>query len=322
VLAAWPAVLALGFLAMVDAFDSSAVLAVVAWMAGSSLAVATIVLGLHDLRAADARSAAVPERAIAAETAERMLLGSDRVQQQLIRVTKLGAIGELAAAVAHEVNNPLTGIMGFSELLMTELPVGDARHTEAAIINAEAVRARAIIRSLLEFARPQPPQRVSTDLNGLARSTVELVRFRASEASVNISEDYADLPSLEIDPDAFRQVMLNLLNNALDAMRRGGELHVTTRSVGDRIGLVVADTGVGMDAATRIHIFEPFFSTRAGRDGGTGLGLAVSLQTVEGHGGSIEVVSEPGRGAVFTVWLPTASQEADDPVVRRRGAAA
>ncbi len=138
---------------------------------------------------------------------QRQLLEVQRVQQQLVRASKLGAVGELAAAVAHEVNNPLTGILGFSELLLAELPADDPRHQEASIIQAEAVRARAIIRSLLEFARPRPPQRIPTDLNALVRSTLDLVRFRTQEAGIWIAEEYGELPCLEIDPDAFKQVL-------------------------------------------------------------------------------------------------------------------
>ena len=231
------------------------------------------------------------------------LVEVQRVQQQLVQATKLSAVGELAAAVAHEVNNPLTGILGFSELLVAELPQGDPRHDEAAVIRDAAVRARSIVRALLEFARPRPPQRIPTNLNDLARATVELVRFRASEAGVRIHAEYAELPSLEIDPDAFRQVLLNLLNNAIDAMPDGGELRVTTIDEGERVGLVVADAGVGMDEVTLDRIFTPFFSTRAGT-GGAGLGLSVSLQIVEGHGGTIEVESVQGHGSVFSVWLP------------------
>ena len=236
---------------------------------------------------------------------QHQLLEVQRVQQQLVRVTKLGAVGELAAAVAHEVNNPLTGILGFSELLLAELPDDDPRHSEASIIQSEAVRARGIIRALLEFARPRPPQRIPSDLNVVTRSTLELFRFRAQEAGIWISEEYDELPSLEIDPDAIKQVLLNLLNNSVEAMPRGGQLRVSTRTDGDRVGVVVADSGIGMDAQTRNRIFTPFFSTRAGAGGGgTGLGLSVSLQIIESHGGTIEVASEPGKGAIFTVWLP------------------
>jgi signal transduction histidine kinase len=238
-----------------------------------------------------------------------------RVQQQLLQASKLGAVGELAAAVAHEVNNPLTGILGFSELLMAECPPGDPHHEEATVIHTEAVRARSIIRALLEFARPRPPQRTPTDLNQLARTTLELVRFRCEEAGIFIVEDFADLPSLELDPDAFSQVILNLLNNAIDAMPQGGELRIGTGREGDRVHLLVADSGMGMNEETRRRVFTPFFSTRAGAGGGTGLGLSVSLQIVEGHGGTIEVESEPGRGAIFTIRLPISWPAFDGAVV-------
>jgi signal transduction histidine kinase len=232
------------------------------------------------------------------------LVEVQRVQQQLVQVSKLGAVGELAAAVAHEVNNPLTGILGFAELLMDELPEDDPRHEEACVIRDEAVRARSIVKALLEFARPRQPQRVPTNLNDLARSTLELVRFRAADAQVRIVADYGDLPWLEVDADAFRQVLLNLFNNAIDAMPRGGRLHITTVDQPERVGVMVSDEGVGMDDDTRSRIFTPFFSTRADNSGGYGLGLSVSLQIVEGHGGAIEVDSTPGHGSTFTVWLP------------------
>jgi signal transduction histidine kinase len=232
------------------------------------------------------------------------LVEVQRVQQQLIQVSKLGAVGELAAAVAHEVNNPLTGILGFAELLMDELPEDDPRHDEASVIRDEAVRARSIVKALLEFARPRQPQRIPTNLNDLARSALELVRFRAADGEVRMVADYGDLPCLEIDADAFRQVLLNLFNNAIDAMPRGGTLRVATMDRPDRVGVLVSYEGVGMDEETQSRIFTPFFSTRAGNGGGNGLGLSVSLQIIEGHGGSIAVESTPGRGSTFTVWLP------------------
>jgi signal transduction histidine kinase len=232
-----------------------------------------------------------------------------RVQQQLVQASKLGAAGELAAAVAHELNNPLTGILGFAELLMDELPEDDPRRDEASMIRHEAVRARSIVKALLEFARPRQPQRIPTNLNDLARSTLELVRFRASEADVGIVADYGDLPSLDVDADAFRQVLLNLFGNALDAMPHGGRLHVATVVDRERVGVVVSDEGLGMDEETRGRIFTPFFSTRAG-NGGNGLGLSVGLQIVESHGGTIEVASTPGMGSTFTVWLPSSRSDA------------
>ncbi len=237
----------------------------------------------------------------------QQLLEVQKVQEQLVQASKLGAIGELAAAVAHEVNNPLTGILGFAELLMGELPEGDVRRDEVAVIRDEAVRARTIVKALLEFARPRPPQRVSTDLNQLVTSTIDLVHYRARQAEVLITTGFGDLPRLEIDPDALKQVLLNLLNNAIDAMPRGGEVRVATRRVEGRVCVSVTDTGMGMDSATRDRIFSPFFSTR-GTGGATGLGLSVSLQIMQGHGGTIEVESKPGHGSVFSVWLPDSGE--------------
>ena len=237
---------------------------------------------------------------------QRQLVEVQRVQQQLVQASKLGAVGELAAIVAHEVNNPLTGILGFSELLMAELPEGDPRREEAEVIRTEAVRARTIVKALLEFARPRLPQRIPTDLNDLARSTLDLQRSRSRQARVEVIEEYAELPLFEADSDALKQVLLNLLNNSMQAMPHGGQLRVSTRAEGGDVALVVADTGIGMDADTRNRIFTPFFSTRAGSAGGTGLGLSVSMRIIEGHHGTIEVESELGQGATFTVRLPVA----------------
>jgi signal transduction histidine kinase len=317
-------------LAAEEAFGLNSQLVHAALAVGLGLAVAMLVATMRDLRAAEVRGDAALARAVSAETAQRaradelarMLTEVRRVQEQLVQASKLGAIGELAAAVAHEVNNPLTGILGFAELLLSELPADDARHDEALVIRDEAIRARSIVKTLLEFAQPRTPQRLSTDLNTVARSTLDLVRFRVQEAGIRIVEDYSDLPLLEADPDALKQVLLNLINNAIEAMPMGGELGVSTRSGRDRVGLVVRDTGPGMDAGTRSRIFTPFFSTRTATGIGTGLRLPVSLQIVESHGGTIEVESEPGRGAAFTVWLPIASPGLDSGMIPRDGESA
>jgi signal transduction histidine kinase len=328
---AWLPVLALCALAAVDFRALAPLFAAAALVWGLLAVAAALAAGPRERRSADDGARRAVDRALAAEKAQRaradeladvlraseglvsqaqdQVLEMRRVQQQLVQVAKLGAVGELAAAVAHEVNNPLTGILGFSELLLAELPADDPRHQEVAIIQAEAVRARAIVRSLLEFARPRPPQRVPTDLDELVRSTVDLIRFRAHEANVWIAEEYGQLPSVEVDPDAFKQVVLNLLNNAIEAMPQGGKLQVATAAEGERVRVTIGDNGVGMDEGIRSRIFTPFFTTRTGKGTGTGLGLSMSLQIVESHGGTIEVDSEPGRGAVFSVRLPGSRQE-------------
>lgn len=310
-----------------EAFGLNSQLVHAALAVGLGLAIAMLVATMRDLRAAEAKTDAALARAVSAETAQRAradelarkLTEVRRLQAQLVQASKLGAVGELAAAVAHEVNNPLTGILGFAELLVSELPADDPRHADAAVIRDEALRARSIVKALLEFARPRTPQRRPTDLNELARSTVELIRFRIRETGIRIVEDYADLPLLEADPDALKQVLLNLINNAIEAMPMGGELGVSTKSGRDRVGLVIRDTGPGIDAGIRSRIFAPFFSTRTATGVGPGLGLPVSLQIVESHGGNIEVESEPGRGTVFTVWLPLATPALESGTIVRDG---
>jgi len=250
------------------------------------------------------------------------LSANQRVGQQLLQASKMGAVGELAAAVAHEVNNPLTGILGFAELLLSEISADDPRYDEVTVIRDEAVRARTIVKALLEFARPRPPQRISASVNDLARSTMELIRFRARDLDVKIEEAYADIPSLELDPDAVKQVLLNLFNNALDAMPGGGKLRLATEQIGNGVRVSVTDSGVGMDEETRSRIFNPFFSTRTAGGDGTGLGLSVSRQIVESHGGTIEVESAPGHGATFTVWLPAAADASAGSSPASSGAAA
>jgi signal transduction histidine kinase len=237
-----------------------------------------------------------------------------RLGRQLTEASKLGAVGELAAAVAHEVNNPLTGILGFSELLLSELPRDDPRREDVRVIMAEAVRARSIVRALVDFARPRPPQRVPSDLNELTRGALGLVRGRAREAGVWIVEEYQELPFLDLDPDAFKQALLNLFDNAMEAMPHGGQLSVATRRQGDRVAVTVADNGVGMDAETRKRVFTPFFSTRGANRGGTGLGLSVGLRIIAGHSGTIELDSQPGKGSAFTIWLPISQPDLNGPV--------
>jgi signal transduction histidine kinase len=311
-LLAWVPVVVTGVLATQNPLGLDRVLLSAALIGGLCLLGLTMVAGIRELRTAEARAQAALARAAAAEAAEHaraeeltlQLNETQRMQQQMVQASKMAAVGELAAAVAHEVNNPLTGILGFSELLLAGLDRNDPRRADVAVVHSEAMRARSIVRALLEFARPRPPQRIPTQPNDMVKSAVDLVRFRAQERRVTIVEDYGSVPNLEIDPDALKQVLLNLFSNAFEAMPSGGELRVTTLKSDGRIGLRVADNGIGMDPTTRSRIFSPFFTTRAGTEGGTGLGLSVGLRIVEGHGGSIEVTSEAGRGSTFTIWLP------------------
>jgi PAS domain S-box-containing protein len=225
-------------------------------------------------------------------------------QIQLVQTAKLAAVGELAAGVAHELNNPLTSILGFAELLRHN-PTTDAstRH-DAEIIAREAIRARDIVRNLLSFARQSKPQRQPADVGELLGQTVGVVRQQMEHGGVAIEENYAaDVGLVWLDSGQMKQVFLNLITNAAHAMPRGGTLKLRTARLGDEVAISVSDTGEGIPPEILGHIFEPFFTTRPVGQG-PGLGLPVSLGIVQEHGGRISVESQVGQGSTFTVWLP------------------
>lgn len=228
-------------------------------------------------------------------------------QMQLVQSAKLAAVGQLAAGVAHEINNPLTTISGFSELMLSELPPDSPLHNDLTMIRREAQRARDVVRRLLDFARQSGPHREPADLNDVVRETVILMRNAAITKNVNIIELYApNLPWARMDVNQIKQVVLNLLNNAVQAMPKGGTLTVATESYatdvpGVRLRLV--DTGMGIPRENLERIFEPFFTTKPPGEG-TGLGLALSYTIVRDHGGKIEVTSVVNKGTTFMVWLP------------------
>jgi len=229
-------------------------------------------------------------------------------QAQLIQAAKLAAIGEMAAQVAHEINNPLTSVLGFASLLVEQLPTDSTLHADAGLIMTEASRARDIVRDLLDFSRQRPFFPQMTDLNGVLRQAVGLVRLQGV-MPVTIDEQYApDLPPVEVDPARMKQVFLNIINNAVQAMPGGGFLAVQTRASDDGATVAFADTGPGIAPEHLERIFEPFFTTKS-EVNGTGLGLAVSVGIVRQHGGTIDVVSESGKGSTFTIRIPRTPRE-------------
>jgi signal transduction histidine kinase/CheY-like chemotaxis protein len=229
-------------------------------------------------------------------------------QAQLIQAAKLAAIGEMAAQVAHEINNPLTSVLGFASLLVEQLPADSSLHADAGLIMTEASRARDIVRDLLDFSRQRPFFPQTIDVNGVLRQAVGLIRLQGV-MSVTIDEQYADdLPPIEVDPSRMKQVFLNIINNAVQAMPKGGLLTVRTGASVDEVTVAFADTGPGIAPEHRERIFEPFFTTKS-EVNGTGLGLAVSLGIVRQHGGTIDLVSELGKGSTFTIRIPRTRRE-------------
>jgi two-component system NtrC family sensor kinase len=196
--------------------------------------------------------------------------------------------------------------LGFAELSLTSPEVGSPLRHDLEIIAREAGRARDIVRNLLDFARQTKPQRLPTDVNRVLHQTLNLIRQHIEKSGVVITEDYApDVGLLTLDSGQIKQVFLNLITNAAQAMPKGGTLSLRTFRLGDEVAISVSDTGQGIPPEIQDRIFEPFFTTKAAGEG-TGLGLAVSFGIVQEHGGRISVESRVGQGSTFTVWLPIA----------------
>ncbi len=226
------------------------------------------------------------------------------IQLQLTQADKLASVGRLAAGIAHEINNPLTGVLSYASLLKKRFESDVSASEDLEVIIRETLRCRGIIRGLLDFARPTPPSRKPTDLNEVVRNSVAVVMKQLQLNHVSLALDLAeDLPTAYADANQVQQVMVNLLLNAADALgTEGGEIHLSSHAHEDRVELIVEDNGQGIPVENLPHLFEPFFSTKGTR--GTGLGLAVSWGIIESHGGTIDVQSEPGHGARFIVSIP------------------
>ena len=236
-------------------------------------------------------------------------------QRQLTQADKLASVGQLAAGVAHEINNPLTGVLTYASFLLKRADDKPEMKEDLEVIVRETKRCREIVKGMLDFARKTPPKRIETSLNTIVERAVTIVTAQLALRQVTIELELADgLPKLHADENQIQQVLVNLLLNAADSMteRGGGKVHVTTRRTAGKETLeaLVEDEGAGISPENLGHLFEPFFSTKGAR--GTGLGLAVSWGILESHGGSIDVQSELGQGTCFTVRLPLATA-ADGP---------
>jgi len=235
----------------------------------------------------------------------RDLTEERRVAEQLRQSEKLVALGELVAGVAHEVNNPLTGISAFAQLLQEEKLTPDQLEA-AQMIKREADRAVSVIRDLLTFARKTGPRSVPIDMNTLIEQTMRLRTYGLRTAGIDMKQELApSLPRVRGDDRQLQQVLLNLVVNAEHALANCPRRIITLRtssSVG-RVIVEVSDTGQGMSVEVQKRIFEPFFTTKP-EGSGTGLGLSVSFGIVQTHGGTLTVHSAPGAGATFRLTLP------------------
>lgn len=233
-------------------------------------------------------------------------------QEQLIESGKLAAIGQLAAGVAHELNNPLGVIMGFAQGLERRVAPADPFSKPVASIVREANRCKHLIEELLTFSRVTRVAREPTDLRSVVSAAAELLRTRCAAEQISLDEEVMELPVIAANPRQLQQVLLNLGINGLDAMTPGGVLTLRATCLDEALCIEVQDTGTGISDEVKRRMFEPFFTTKeVGR--GTGLGLSIAHEIVQQHGGSIEVITRLGAGTTMRVTLPKPAGRAPAP---------
>lgn len=266
------------------------------------------------------QAAVAIENARLVEDLQRSLHDLKATQKQLIQSEKLSAIGQLIAGVAHELNNPLTAVMGYTQLLQMSSTIDEAVRRDLEKIYAQAQRAAKIVQNLLTFARQHKAERQYVDINEMLQRTLELRMYQLRVENIDVVTELDDdtLGTLA-DPNQLQSVFLNLINNAQDAMteyRRNGKLKVVTRRAGDNVRIEFADNGPGLTPEAKQHIFEPFFTTKeVGK--GTGLGLSICFGIVSKQGGRIWAESEEGQGATFIIELPASEKPSDESIAQQ-----
>jgi PAS domain S-box-containing protein len=243
------------------------------------------------------------------DTTERMRVEEEsrRLREKAEISSRLAAIGEMAAGIAHEINNPLTGVLGFSQLLANRQDVPAGIKKELRIIVEGSDRVKDIVKRLLTFARQTEPMRAGTSMNELIAATLDLRRYVLSTANIEVITHLdPDLPRVSADPGQMQQVFLNLIVNAEYAMKKAhgrGTLTIATERKDDHIRISFTDDGMGMTDQVKAKLFNPFFTTKEVGEG-TGLGLGLSRSIVLDHGGTMDVESQLDQGATFTITLP------------------
>ena len=228
-----------------------------------------------------------------------------RFEEQYRQAQRMEVVGRLAGGVAHDFNNLLTVINGFTELALSNTPPGTPSRWLLEEIRKAGDRAALLTGQLLVYSRQQPMQRSQLDLNGLIQELERMLQRLVGAEVELMTELEPKLPPVDVDPALLQHVLVNLAVNARDAMPQGGRLSIATRKARAGAVLMVSDTGVGMDEATKSRIFEPFFTTKeVGK--GTGLGLATVHGIIEQFGGDITVLSAPHQGTTFAIFLPAA----------------
>jgi len=233
-----------------------------------------------------------------------------QAHQRMLHVEKMATIGKMAAVVAHEINNPLSGILTYSRLVKRWIekntqpsPKQEEMRGSLDLVASESKRCGDLVQNLLSFSRVSPMNLAWCDLNQVVERCIRLVQHKLEMAGIQLNLDLAaELPPAHCDPAQIEQVVLAMVINAIDAMPQEGNLWITTRATDDTMELVIRDDGIGIPEEHLAHIFEPFYTTK--ESGGSGLGLAISQNIVERHGGHISVHSVVGEGTTFKIVLP------------------
>jgi two-component system NtrC family sensor kinase len=237
-----------------------------------------------------------------------------RLEEQLIQAEKLAAMGQMLAGVAHELNNPLTAILGVTELLRERAGFEESAKRQLELTHRQARRAARIVQNLLEFSRPAAPQKKPLDVNSLIERTLQLHEHSLRRNSIEVEfHSQPGLPHVVGDANQLIQVFLNLITNAEHAIREvreAGRIQIRLGHIGGHVSITVQDDGIGILPEALPRIFDPFYTTKR-PGGGTGLGLSICMSIVKEHSGSIDVETLPSGGSAFTVFLPMATATAD-----------
>ncbi len=233
----------------------------------------------------------------------------EKTQGHLLQAEKMASLGELSAGVAHELNNPLTGIIGFAQLLLQESTLSPQQREDIESIHKQSQRCRQIIQNLLHFSRRKEPQKEPLRLNALMDETLQLIRYDLSTSGIQIVSDVPPhLPGVLGDANQLQQVFLNIITNARQALdgKETGTITIRGKAQGEKVFVSFEDNGCGLSSEDLKKVFNPFFTTKpVGK--GTGLGLSISYGIIQNHGGEIRVESRRGVGCVFTIELPALS---------------
>ena len=247
----------------------------------------------------------------------REITNEVQLRRQVVHLEKMAAIGRQVSGVAHELNNPLAGILGYAQLVSrAELDPGTRRMVD--VILGQAERAGKIVQKFLSLAAKTEPKRILFDLNETIRNVIQLREYQENVEDILITSDLSeDLPRAWGDPHQMEQVVLNLIVNAEDAIgdaqRRPGSIHIKTTVEGGRIHTTIGDNGSGIHARDMARIFDPFFTTKE-KHRGTGLGLSICSEIVKDHGGELYAWSTYGSGSTFTLELPVQTQIQEEEV--------